>query len=268
MDVIVFGSGSGTNLEALLAAQQSLQQQGQPLYEIRAVVSDRLCRCLDIAQQAHIPVIHHDFTSFFRQHGVSDHADLSTRELYDMKTVQLLTALAAKEGFSLDLLALAGYMKVVHRPLLDAFPGKIINVHPADLSKTDTAGKRLYTGHKAVLAALRAGESKTYSCVHLVRQEVDAGEILVTSQGLDVVQGDTIKQRAQQQQDMQKRLCDWPAYVVAVTLIAQGRIALDTSAVYVDGVKMGPRGFELETITDHQLRTDWALRAAAFVSSR
>jgi phosphoribosylglycinamide formyltransferase-1 len=69
-----------------------------------------------------------------------------------------------------DLVVLAGYMRVVKAPLLDAFPQKIINIHPSLLPK--------YPGLEAWKQALEAGETVTGCTVHYVNAAVDAGEIL------------------------------------------------------------------------------------------
>jgi len=84
-----------------------------------------------------------------------------------------------------DFIALGGYMSIISRPLLDMFPGRIINVHPADLSVME-GGKRKYVGLHAVRDAMLAGERYLYSSTHVVRERVDEGEILMRSRPVEV----------------------------------------------------------------------------------
>jgi len=69
-----------------------------------------------------------------------------------------------------ELVVLAGFMRIVKQPLLSAFPRKIINIHPSLLPK--------FRGLEAWKQALAAGEKVTGCTVHYVDAEVDAGEIL------------------------------------------------------------------------------------------
>jgi phosphoribosylglycinamide formyltransferase-1 len=69
-----------------------------------------------------------------------------------------------------ELVVLAGFMRIVKQPLLSAFPRKIINIHPSLLPK--------FRGLEAWKQALTAGEKVTGCTVHYVDAEVDAGEIL------------------------------------------------------------------------------------------
>jgi phosphoribosylglycinamide formyltransferase-1 len=77
---------------------------------------------------------------------------------------------------------LAGYMRVVKAPLLDAFPNRIINIHPSLLPA--------FKGLRAWEQALAAGVPETGCTVHFVNQDVDAGEI-IAQQRVPVLAGDT-----------------------------------------------------------------------------
>jgi phosphoribosylglycinamide formyltransferase 1 len=81
-----------------------------------------------------------------------------------------------------ELVVLAGYMRVVKAPLLDAFPQRIINIHPSLLPK--------YPGLEAWKQALEAGETVTGCTVHYVNAAIDAGEIL-GQETVSVEPGDT-----------------------------------------------------------------------------
>ena len=73
------------------------------------------------------------------------------------------------EAWHVDLIILAGYMRVIKNP--SAFPAPIINVHPSLLPK--------YKGLNAVEQAMEAGESVTGCTVHYVNEELDGGEIIL-----------------------------------------------------------------------------------------
>ena len=76
------------------------------------------------------------------------------------------------EAWRVDLIVLAGYMRIVKNP--DAFPAPIINVHPSLLPK--------YKGLHAIEQAMEAGEEYTGCTVHYVNEELDGGEIILQKQ--------------------------------------------------------------------------------------
>jgi phosphoribosylglycinamide formyltransferase-1 len=69
-----------------------------------------------------------------------------------------------------ELVVLAGFMRILHEPMLKAFPRRIINIHPSLLPK--------FQGLEAWRQALVAGESVTGCTVHYVDEQVDHGQIL------------------------------------------------------------------------------------------
>ena len=86
------------------------------------------------------------------------------------------------EAWHVDLIVLAGYMRVVKNPA--AFPAPIINVHPSLLPK--------YKGLNAVEQALESGDKKTGCTVHYVNDELDGGEIILQSE-VDILPHDNVK---------------------------------------------------------------------------
>jgi len=91
---------------------------------------------------------------------------ISRREAYDAETVELLQA------FRADTVILCCYLKVVTGPLLDAFRGRMINLHD---------GTADFPGLHATRDAIFAGERATFAIAHLVDEHVDKGELLVRS---------------------------------------------------------------------------------------
>ena len=81
-----------------------------------------------------------------------------------------------------DLIILAGYMRVINNP--SAFPCPIINIHPSLLPK--------YKGLNVVQRAMEAGEEKTGCTVHYVNEELDGGEIIMQAE-VDIMPYDTVK---------------------------------------------------------------------------
>ena len=74
------------------------------------------------------------------------------------------------KAWKVDLIILAGWMRIITPKLLDAFPNRIINVHPSLLPK--------YKGLHAVEQALESGDDTTGCTVHYVTEELDSGDII------------------------------------------------------------------------------------------
>jgi phosphoribosylglycinamide formyltransferase 1 len=152
----VLASGSGTLLEAILAA-------GLP---VEVVVSDRPCRALDVAAQAGAPAELVERTEWGKGFD---------RDAY---TERLVKALQAHEP---DLVVMAGFGTVVPR-IVDAFPNRVVNSHPALLPA--------FKGWHAVRAALDYGVKVTGTTIHVVTAEMDEGPILA-QQAVEVRDDDT-----------------------------------------------------------------------------
>ena len=143
--VAVLASGSGTILEAMLAA-------GVP---VATVVADRPCRALDIATEAGIEATLVARSSF----GQSFDRVAYTKELVD-----------ALEQSSTDLVAMAGFMTVLAAPMFDRYDGQVLNTHPSLLPA--------FPGAHAVRDALEFGVKITGCTVHEATVHMDDGPIL------------------------------------------------------------------------------------------
>lgn len=251
MRVACFMSGSGTNTRKII--ERSLE--GDVFYEVTLIFTDvrddridksggKRCRALDIAEEYGIPYECIDILDFYRSRGHKTKRDLSLRPLYDGMIVRRI------EPYGIDVIALAGYMSIITRPLLDRYPGRIVNVHPADLSKME-GDRRKYVGLHAVRDAILAGERYLYSTTHVVREKVDYGEILVRSKPVPVIlpkdlaiddlkrDRKLLERVVKENQNRLKERGDWVIYPFTLQLIAEGRIALDgKGGVYIDGVFM------------------------------
>lgn len=147
----ILGSGKGSNCRAILERIRS----GDLPAEARVVISDVLdAPILDIAREFSVPNAFHSPGQFRTRMEPQAEAEL----------VQIL-----REA-KIELVVLAGFMRVLKAPMLEAFPRKIINIHPSLLPK--------FPGLEAWKQALAAGEKITGCTVHYVDAQIDHGEIL------------------------------------------------------------------------------------------
>lgn len=150
--IVIIGSGRGSNAEAILQAK-SRDQLGQTV--IVSIVSDQpQARILDLGSRYGVP-------------AVALPAGPFKTKLTPEIEQDWVKAIAAMEP---DLIVLAGYMRIVKPPFIEAFKGRIINLHPSLLPK--------YPGLNSIRRALEAGDKETGCSVHWVTPEVDAGEII------------------------------------------------------------------------------------------
>jgi phosphoribosylglycinamide formyltransferase-1 len=146
----VFISGRGSNLQALLTAQQQGVLRG--LAEIVGVFSDNpRAGGLAIARGHGIPTVVHE-------------PGQATRQEFD-RLVLLQTA-----SFRADWLILAGYRRVISPVLLDAFPGRVVNIHPAD--------PKVFCGLHGYRHAFENRFERTVITVHYVDEGIDTGTII------------------------------------------------------------------------------------------
>jgi phosphoribosylglycinamide formyltransferase-1 len=156
----VLASGSGTILEAILAAD----------LPVRLVVADRPCRALEVADRAGVDRLLVDRAGF-GGYGAAFDRDGYTAAL----TRRLVDA-------AVDVVVMAGFGTVLGQPVHDAFPGRILNTHPALLPA--------FPGWHAVAEALAAGVTETGTTVHVATLEMDAGPVLA-QQAVPVLPDDT-----------------------------------------------------------------------------
>jgi phosphoribosylglycinamide formyltransferase-1 len=147
----VLGSGKGSNFRAIMT--QILD--GRLKAEVRLVVSDVPdSGILGYARDFKIPAVYVEPGRF--------------RNKLDPEAEEHIARLFREA--EVDLLVLAGFMRIVKEPLLNAFGGRIINIHPSLLPK--------FPGLEAWKQALEAGESTTGCTVHFVDRGIDTGAIL------------------------------------------------------------------------------------------
>ena len=153
--IAVLVSGGGTNLQAILDAAA----RGEiPDGEVAMVISDRAgAYALERAQKAGVPTLEINKKACGGQVA------------FEQKLIDALTI------NRIDLIVLAGFLPIVPDFLIDAFPRRIVNLHPALLPKYGGKGMWGHHVHEAVKAA---GESETGMTVHWVTPVCDGGEII------------------------------------------------------------------------------------------
>ena len=255
MRVAGFMSGSGTNLVKIIEWERRLaESEGAVPYRVALVFTDNAeSKAPEIADQYGLELVMRDIMEFYRTRGHENKRDLSLRPEFDRLTVETLAP------YEIDAIALAGYMSIVTDPLLEAWPGRIVNVHPADLTVKDGT-KRRYVGDHSVRDAIYAGERAVRSTTHVVRREVDYGEILMLSAPVQVVlpQGwgpgdpgkpenaDRLRSVADEHQDRLKEAGDWVIFPRTLEMMARGRYAFDEAGLlHVDG-ETAPEGIRLK----------------------
>ena len=147
----ILGSGKGSNARAILEGIRS----GKLAADARLVVSDVLdAPILDIAREFGVP------NAFLPPGRFRTRLEPEAED-------QLVKML---RGAGVELVALAGFMRVLHEPMLNAFPRRVINIHPSLLPK--------FPGLEAWKQALAAGEKVTGCTVHYVDEKIDHGRIV------------------------------------------------------------------------------------------
>jgi phosphoribosylglycinamide formyltransferase-1 len=198
-------SGTGTNLQAILdRIAEGTLACGVPL-----VISNRAqAPGLERARRAGVAT------------RVLDHRAFASREAYDAALVEALRA------SGVELVVLAGFDRLVTRVLLEAFPGRVVNIHPALLPA--------FPGLHAQRQALEHGVRITGATVHFVDEEADHGPIIL--QGAAVVGPDDTED------SLARRILDIEhvIYPAAIQLFAEGRLVIEGRRVRILGERPSP----------------------------
>lgn len=198
INIAVLASGSGTNLEAIAQAIDD----GDVPARIAVVASDNPeAFALERARRRGIET------------AVVILADFPDRFSYDRAIVELL------QDMGVDLVVLAGYMKLVGPGFVEAFRGRIMNIHPALLPS--------FPGEHGVRDALEHGVKVTGVTVHFVDEGLDTGPIIV-QEAVPVEEGDD-------EEVLHNRihLAEYRAYPRAITMFARGRLLAEGRKVRV-----------------------------------
>lgn len=162
LKLAVLVSGSGSNLQSIIDASE----KGDIKSQITCVISNKADAFgLVRAKNHQIPDVWID----------------GKRETYNEQLLEVLL------NYDVDLVVLAGYLKIVDQSLLKVYKGRVINIHPSLLPKFGGKG---YYGIKVHQAVLAAGEAVSGATVHYVDIGIDTGEMII-QESVPVCQGDT-----------------------------------------------------------------------------
>jgi phosphoribosylglycinamide formyltransferase-1 len=193
--IAVLISGRGSNLQAIIDAIAARRLNA----EIALVISNRSDAAgLRRAQNAGVETVVIDHT---------DKAKFATREDYDRELVRIL-----KER-NVGLVCLAGFMRLLTKVFLDAFPNAIVNIHPSLLPA--------FTGTNAQYQAWEHGVKWTGATVHFVTAELDGGPIIL-QETVPIKDNDDVDTLAARILEREHHL-----YPLAIQLVLNGNWRID-----------------------------------------
>ena len=198
LKLAILASGSGSNAQTMFEAME----QGILDADIRLVFSNRLdAKVLERAKKFGIATC------------CLDHKAFASREDFDKKMCEVIREHGA------DTVAMAGYMRMVTPHFLNAFPQRVLNIHPAILPS--------FAGAHGALDAVNYGVKFSGCSVHFVSEEMDAGPIII--QGIvPCDQDDT-------EQDLQNKIhaLEHRIYVQALQWLSQNRLNIQGHTVHL-----------------------------------
>ena len=136
------------------------------------------------------------------------------------------------EDLNVDLIVLAGYMKILTKPFTQRFAGKILNIHPSLLPK--------YPGLNTYQRALENSDSEHGTTVHFVNEEVDSGAIVLQAK-VPIFPGDTVGEI-----ELRTREQEYHIYPLVIKWFVEDRLKLIENQAYLDGKQLPPNGYANE----------------------
>jgi phosphoribosylglycinamide formyltransferase-1 len=190
LELGVLVSGNGSNLQAILDAIAARTLDAR----VRVVVSNQPgAFAVERARQASVPSV------------VCSHKDYASRQAFDQRLIELLQEAGA------EWIVLAGFMRILTPEFMQAFKGRVLNIHPALLPA--------FPGTHAIRQALAYGVKITGCTVHWVDSGVDSGPI-VLQEAVPVLDNDT-------EESLGERIhrAEHALFVDALRKLSQGSIA-------------------------------------------
>ena len=209
--IAVLISGQGSTLQAIIEACQTGFIPGK----IVTVISNNIDSFgLERAKSAAIPnrvFLRQDFTSNLdMDKAIGDYL----------------------EDLSVDLIVLAGYMKILTKPFTQRFAGKILNIHPSLLPK--------YPGLDTYQRALANRDSEHGTTVHFVNEEIDGGAIVLQAK-VPIFPGDTVEEI-----ELRTREQEYHIYPLVIKWFVEERLKLIENQAYLDGKPLPQNGYANE----------------------
>ena len=199
LNIAVFVSGGGTNLQALIDAQDRGEiKKGKITF---VLASNENAYALERAKKAGIPSV------------VVNRKSYSTKDEYDKAVLQAL------DGKNIDLIVLAGFLSILGEELVNTYKNRIINIHPSLIPLCCGDG---FYGKKVHTAVLNSGMKVTGATAHFVNEITDGGAIIL-QKAVPIEPGDNediLQYRVMRQ-------AEWEILPKAVSLFCQGRIKIN-----------------------------------------
>ena len=209
--IVVLISGSGTNLQAIIDEVRT----GRINAEISAVISNvDDAKGLQRASQSDIAT------------AVLNHEQFDSREAFDRAMIELI------DSYQPDTVLLAGFMRILTPIFVSHYSGRVLNIHPSLLPK--------FRGLNTHQRALDAGETQHGCSIHFVTEELDGGPVIAQA-SFQVEKTDTADSLAQKVLQKEHVL-----YPLVISWMADDRAKLSDDGVWLDGKKLGARGYQLD----------------------
>ena len=199
LNIAVFVSGGGTNLQALIDAQDRGEIKNGKITFVLA--SNENAYALERAEKAGIE------------------STVVNRKAYDTKADYDKAVLKALDGRNIDLIVLAGFLSILGEDLVNEYKNRIINIHPSLIPLFCGDG---FYGKKVHTAVLNSGRKVTGATAHFVNEITDGGAIIL-QKAVPIEQGDNediLQYRVMRQ-------AEWEILPKAVSLFCEGRIKIN-----------------------------------------
>ena len=199
LNIAVFVSGGGTNLQALIDAQDRGEIKNGKITFVLA--SNENAYALERAKKAGIESM------------------VVNRKAYDTKADYDKAVLKALDGRNIDLIVLAGFLSILGEDLVNEYKNRIINIHPSLIPLFCGDG---FYGKKVHTAVLNSGMKVTGATAHFVNEITDGGAIIL-QKAVPIEQGDNediLQYRVMRQ-------AEWEILPKAVSLFCEGRIKIN-----------------------------------------
>ena len=206
LNIAVFVSGGGTNLQALIDAQSRGELQNGKITFVLA--SNSGAYALKRAEKPGIETA------------------VLSRKQYDSKEAYDVAVLKELENRNIDLIVLAGFLSILGSELVEKYRNKIINIHPSLIPLFCGDGFYGLKVHEAVLAS---GMKVTGATAHFVNEITDGGAIIL-QKAVPIEQGDT----PEILQYRVMRLAEWEILPKAVSLFCMGKIKIEGNKTIIE----------------------------------
>jgi phosphoribosylglycinamide formyltransferase-1 len=199
MRIAILISGRGSNLKAILEAEKK-QKLGQA--EVSLIISNN-SKAKGIGYGK----------SYGKQTICLEANNFRTKESYENELIKII------EDYGIDLIVLAGFMRILTPNFIDKFRNKIINIHPSLLPS--------FPGLNAQKQALDSGVRISGCTVHFVNEEVDAGPIIL-QKAVEIVEGDT-------EYSLSKRILEEEHKLLplSIKLISESKVKIEQNKVRI-----------------------------------